>query len=281
MYTSGLVLIIFASIATAVVIDQTPFYKEAFKTGNGASWSTVKTYHPPRTQRVYNNYDTYAYPKYEFEYAVSDDKTGDHKRHHEERDGHRVRGEYSLVEADGSLREVRYDADDFNGFNAVVSKSVLNHGNNAYSTHGHTRQFLPFGKDIKINYFFPNKDQRQNNIDNASEIIDSNPVTEAVLSSEEPESVEMVEKDINNPLAQTESVKSIEFPIVKMEALESPIKLVKTNTEVVMPDIVQNPELEKPLDAEYNLKTESKEPEGRDSDAASSYYHSRIYYVGF
>ncbi|XP_047507464.1 uncharacterized protein LOC125051293 [Pieris napi] len=280
MYTSGLILISFASIASAVVIDQTPFYKEAFQTGDGASWSTVKTYHPPRTQRVYNNYDTYAYPKYEFEYAVSDEKTGDHKRHHEERDGHRVRGEYSLVEADGSLREVRYDADDFNGFNAVVSNSVLNHGDNAYSTHGHTRQFLPIGKDIKINYFFPNKDQKQNNIDNASEIIESNPVTEAAQSSEEPEKVEKAEKGIVT-LPQTESVKSIEFPIVKMEAIESPIKLVQTNTDVVMPDIVQIPDLEKPLDAEHNLKTESKEPESHDSDAASSYYHSRIYYVGF
>lgn len=56
-----------------------------------------------------------AYPKYEFGYAVSDKKTGDHKRHHETRDGDRVRGEYSLVEPDGSLRKVIYDADDYNG----------------------------------------------------------------------------------------------------------------------------------------------------------------------
>lgn len=56
-----------------------------------------------------------SYPKYEFEYAVSDKKTGDHKQHHESRDGHRVRGGYSLVEPDGSLRKVEYDADDHNG----------------------------------------------------------------------------------------------------------------------------------------------------------------------
>lgn len=56
-----------------------------------------------------------AYPKYEFEYAVSDKKTGDYKRHFETRDGDKVKGEYSLVEPDGSLRMVQYDADDHNG----------------------------------------------------------------------------------------------------------------------------------------------------------------------
>lgn len=35
-----------------------------------------------------------------------------------------VKGQYSLVEADGSLRTVDYTADDVNGFNAVVSKSL-------------------------------------------------------------------------------------------------------------------------------------------------------------
>lgn len=33
-------------------------------------------------------------------------------------------GQYSLVEADGSLRTVDYTADPINGFNAVVSKSA-------------------------------------------------------------------------------------------------------------------------------------------------------------
>lgn len=56
-----------------------------------------------------------AYPKYEFDYAVSDKTTGDHKRHQETRDGDKVWGEYSLVEPDGSLRKVEYKADDYNG----------------------------------------------------------------------------------------------------------------------------------------------------------------------
>lgn len=34
-----------------------------------------------------------------------------------------VKGQYSLVEPDGSVRTVDYTADDHNGFNAVVTKS--------------------------------------------------------------------------------------------------------------------------------------------------------------
>lgn len=64
---------------------------------------------------IFDNLILQAYPKYEFEYSVSDQKTGDHKHHKEARDGDRVRGEYSLVESDGSLRKVQYHADDHNG----------------------------------------------------------------------------------------------------------------------------------------------------------------------
>lgn len=64
-----------------------------------------------------------AYPKYAFKYGVQDHHTGDHKSQHEERDGDVVKGEYSLVEPDGTIRNVKYTADHHNGFNAVVTKS--------------------------------------------------------------------------------------------------------------------------------------------------------------
>lgn len=50
--------------------------------------------------------------------------TGDVKSQSEVRDGGVVKGQYSLVEPDGSVRTVDYTADDINGFNAVVSKSA-------------------------------------------------------------------------------------------------------------------------------------------------------------
>lgn len=50
------------------------------------------------------------------------------KSQHETRDGDVVKGQYSLVEPDGSIRTVDYTADKHNGFNAVVHKTEpLNH----------------------------------------------------------------------------------------------------------------------------------------------------------
>lgn len=58
---------------------------------------------------------------------MADGHSGDNKSQHESRDGDAVHGEYSLVEADGSVRNVKYSADDKNGFNAVVSNSAPAH----------------------------------------------------------------------------------------------------------------------------------------------------------
>ncbi|CAG9771550.1 unnamed protein product [Ceutorhynchus assimilis] len=70
--------------------------------------------------------DYYSPPKYAFKYGVSDPHTGDHKSQTEIRDGEVVKGQYSLVEPDGSIRTVSYVADPVHGFNAVVSKSGPN-----------------------------------------------------------------------------------------------------------------------------------------------------------
>jgi hypothetical protein len=71
--------------------------------------------------------DYYSHPKYSFNYGVQDPHTGDVKSQVESRDGGVVKGQYSLVEPDGSVRTVDYTADDVNGFNAVVSKSHAVH----------------------------------------------------------------------------------------------------------------------------------------------------------
>ncbi|CAG9859391.1 unnamed protein product [Phyllotreta striolata] len=78
-------------------------------------------------EEVYEGYtgkdDYHAHPKYSFKYGVHDPSTGDVKSQKETRDGDVVKGQYSLVEPDGSIRTVDYVADPINGFNAVVSKS--------------------------------------------------------------------------------------------------------------------------------------------------------------
>ncbi|KAJ9590344.1 hypothetical protein L9F63_027817, partial [Diploptera punctata] len=72
------------------------------------------------------------HPKYAFDYSVQDPHTGDAKSQWETRDGDVVRGEYSVVEPDGTVRVVEYTADDKNGFQAVVKKTKPNHHYKSY-----------------------------------------------------------------------------------------------------------------------------------------------------
>jgi len=80
-----------------------------------------------------------AHPKYSFKYAVNDYHTGDVKSQQEVRDGDVVKGQYSLVEPDGSVRTVDYTADKHSGFNAVVTKSGhnLHTGHSLHTGHGY------------------------------------------------------------------------------------------------------------------------------------------------
>lgn len=54
---------------------------------------------------------------------MKDGHTGDIKEQSEERDGDVVKGEYSLVEPDGTIRKVQYQDDGHSGFNAIVTRS--------------------------------------------------------------------------------------------------------------------------------------------------------------
>lgn len=63
-------------------------------------------------------------PQYQFAYSVNDGFTGDNKAQFESRSGDVVKGQYSLIEPDGSRRTVDYYADPINGFNAVVQKDA-------------------------------------------------------------------------------------------------------------------------------------------------------------
>ncbi|XP_050361912.1 cuticle protein 7-like [Nymphalis io] len=60
-----------------------------------------------------------------FAYDVADPNTGDYKSQVETRNGGVVRGQYSLIEPDGTKRTVDYTADDVNGFNAIVRKDPV------------------------------------------------------------------------------------------------------------------------------------------------------------
>nr|CAD7193565.1 unnamed protein product [Timema douglasi] len=85
-----------------------------------------------------NHEEYYAHPQYKFDYAVHDPHTGDVKNQWESRDGDVVKGSYSLVESDGTVRTVDYTADKHNGFNAVVKKSghAIHPEQSSYHGHG-------------------------------------------------------------------------------------------------------------------------------------------------
>ncbi|KYN40753.1 Cuticle protein 8 [Trachymyrmex septentrionalis] len=93
-----------------------------------------------------------AYPKYSFNYGVIDGYTGDSKSALEERDGDIVKGEYSVVEADGAVRIVSYMVDDCNGFNAVVTRNEL--PKNIKNTAIEIKTFVPVA-------LFASRDRRQ------------------------------------------------------------------------------------------------------------------------
>ncbi|XP_064541616.1 cuticle protein 21 [Drosophila montana] len=71
------------------------------------------------------NTDFDPHPQYAYAYNVQDAITGDSKSQQEVRDGDVVKGSYSVVDADGSLRTVFYTADPINGFNAVVQRGPV------------------------------------------------------------------------------------------------------------------------------------------------------------
>ncbi|CAK1553795.1 unnamed protein product [Leptosia nina] len=60
-------------------------------------------------------------PSYSFGYGVSDTQTGDIKTVWEEKQGDTVKGHYSVIEPDGSMRTVEYSAGPNTGFTATVN----------------------------------------------------------------------------------------------------------------------------------------------------------------
>ncbi|BET00729.1 Hypothetical protein NTJ_13545 [Nesidiocoris tenuis] len=76
----------------------------------------------PQPQHGYYIPGHFAPAHYAFDYSVQDPHTGDYKAQRETREGDVVRGFYTLLEADGTTREVHYTADPVHGFVANVRR---------------------------------------------------------------------------------------------------------------------------------------------------------------
>ncbi|XP_045468228.1 uncharacterized protein LOC123676393 [Harmonia axyridis] len=102
-------------------------------------------------QEYAHSYEDYKPRDYKFEYGVSDPHTGDHKSQWEIRENGVVRGEYRLLEPDGTTRIVQYTADDHHGFRATVKK--IGHAVHPESIqHATTSHSTPIIPQIVPNY---------------------------------------------------------------------------------------------------------------------------------
>ncbi|XP_060535064.1 cuticle protein 19.8 [Cylas formicarius] len=61
-------------------------------------------------------------PSYQFGFDVKDDQYTNYQNRKEEREGNKITGSYSVVDADGYIRTVKYTADPKEGFKAEVTR---------------------------------------------------------------------------------------------------------------------------------------------------------------
>jgi hypothetical protein len=83
----------------------------------------------------HGHHDYVHHPSYKYEYGVHDPHTHDHKSQWEHRDGDAVKGEYTLDEADGTKRVVKYSSDKHGGFEAHVER--IGHASHPAHYHHH------------------------------------------------------------------------------------------------------------------------------------------------
>ena len=95
-------------------------------------------HHSGESHGIEDSHDYHHHPAYKYEYGVKDPKTGDQKSQWEHRDGDVVKGEYTLDEADGTKRVVKYSSDDKSGFHAHVERIGHAHHPDVYKNeNGH------------------------------------------------------------------------------------------------------------------------------------------------
>uniref|UniRef100_A0A1I8P2M1 Uncharacterized protein n=1 Tax=Stomoxys calcitrans TaxID=35570 RepID=A0A1I8P2M1_STOCA len=110
-----------------------PEYRIHVRNGNGNDGTS--THHNRRDEEA--RLDYVAKPEYEFAYGVEDAQAQILHNRNEMRDGDAVKGVYSTVDPDGTLRVVKYTADDLNGFQAEVIRNGIS------SIHGQLQEDTP------------------------------------------------------------------------------------------------------------------------------------------
>lgn len=112
---------IFVALSCIIVATAYP-YGHATSYVSRYDDNSLKTYHGYGDGYQEDHDKWHHHPSYKFEYGVNDPHTHDHHSQWEHRDGDTVHGEYSLDEADGTKRVVKYHADKLTGFHAHVER---------------------------------------------------------------------------------------------------------------------------------------------------------------
>lgn len=183
----------------------------------------------------------------------------------------------------------------------MVSKSVHKHGDHAFSIFGHTRHYLPIGSGIKINQFFPSKNYHYQESITSHENHEDKPVNEQQAEPNNEELInlynERVETTVKTIAEEGEHIpEATEAPVSNTEPVEGPVEVHHTSA-VPLPVAYHNENINNDAEnihkmpvvektAAYPSKIVNnekihKEDHHPDSELASSYYHSKTYYVGF
>jgi len=139
--TVALGFIAVISAGSVSYVKRSDGYGSEIEYGSGSAWGTINDGADFGAWNGENKGDYFAYPKYKFQYGVNDPHTHDHKSQWEMRDDDVVKGEYTLDEADGTKRVVKYHADDKNGFTAHVERIGHAHHDKHYDGYGYRAGF--------------------------------------------------------------------------------------------------------------------------------------------
>ncbi|XP_075232455.1 cuticle protein 8-like [Lycorma delicatula] len=115
-------VLLFCFIILCKSLTQGYQYKTFIGPVSGAIKEVIVPYYSANHPLSYlKSRDYVAKPDYSFAYGVDDAASGNTQNHRETREGDVVKGEYSVVEPDGSLRIVSYTSDPKNGFQATIN----------------------------------------------------------------------------------------------------------------------------------------------------------------
>ncbi|XP_037906621.1 uncharacterized protein LOC119648831 [Hermetia illucens] len=142
------------------------------------------------------------HPEYAFSYGVKDLHTGDVKSQWESRDNGIIKGRYSILEPDGSIRTVDYTADSKNGFNAVVKT----HGPNIH----------PIMETAHSGVIHPNHELSHSKINHYGKNQDHILLTSNLQLAEE------ISKDVEDTQPEIEVKQSVEPEIQYGQNVEQP-----------------------------------------------------------